>query len=388
MTPASIALVVIVRNEADRIVSFIDNHAALVDEIIILDTGSSDDTISLASATGATVHQYVWDDDFSAARNAALNFAKSNYALCIDADERIADSDFSRLREAASRPGQCYVMPQRNYYNDPRHPEWQPLKGEYPKEETGQSGFFEARNTKFFDLSCGLQFEERVHESVIESANRNYIPIVWLDVPIHHYGYVISEQHNLARHTRYLSLLERKYRENPDDIKTTEEYATQLIQMGNANLAIPLLTRLDAVLGANSHVARGRLLLAQLKKAQGKAAEAEALFLRAVKNAPDYLYAHVQLLRHLADEKKFVLMAPWLDDALARFGEDAQLLQVQSRYLIETRQIHDAARVTRKVAMLYPSLPEYAQLATRCEALSRKIREMESTGQGAGEPPG
>ena len=378
---ASIALVVIVKNEAARISAFLKHHKGLVDEIIVLDTGSSDNTASLAATAGAAVYHFEWCDDFSAARNAAMAYAKSDYALCIDADECIAVSDFSKLKAAAQQRKQCYLMPQRNYYGDPRHPEWQPVKGEYSEEEAEQSGFFEAQNTKFFDLHCGLQFNERVHESVIASAHRHQVPIVSLNVPIHHYGYVISEAHNQQRHARYFELLSKKYAEKPDDAKTLEEYATQLIQMGQGIKAMPLLQKLDTAKETNSHITRARLLLAQLKKAQGNNFEAESIFRRAVKKAPDYLFAHVHLLRHLVEEKKFRVMAPYLNDALARFGEQPPLLQVQSQYLIQTHQIHDAAKVTRKLARLFPQMTEYAQLAEKCEALSQKVGAMEKGAQ-------
>jgi len=373
----SIALVVIVKNEAERIVSLLTHHKGLAQEMIVLDTGSTDETVALARSAGATVHFFEWCDDFSAARNAALAYSKSHYALCIDADERIAASDFGKLQEAAKQHRQCYVMTQRNYYSNPQHPAWKPVSGEFPEEEEKQAGYFEAQNTKFFDLSCGLQFEARVHESVIASAKRNNVAIVPLDVPIHHYGYVISEQHNQDRNVRYLHLLEQKYSETPNDAQTVEEYATALIQVGQIAEAMPLLKRLNASAQTNEAITRARLLLAQLIKAQGRADEAEAIYRRAVQQAPDHFFAHLHLLRHLAGEEKFRDMSEYLKDAQKRFGEHPQLLQVQSRYLILTNQIHEAARVTRKVAELFPALPAYSDLASRLESLSLKLREVD-----------
>ncbi|MBN2530270.1 MAG: glycosyltransferase [Deltaproteobacteria bacterium] len=378
MNSSSISLTVIAKNEATRIAAFIAHHLPLVREIIVVDTGSTDGTASIARTAGAKVFFFEWCDDFSAARNESLRLATSRYALCIDVDERISHSSFKALKKAAQHHRRCYTMPQRNYYSNPQHVQWMPVPGEFPTEERGQIGYFEAQNTKFFDLHCGLKFEQRIHESVLASAKRNHIDISPLNVPIHHYGYVISEKHNRSRNLRYTRLLELKYQEHPDDPQTIEEYATQLIQLGRALDAIPHLEKLDAMNQRASCITRARILLGNLKKGQGNTESADAIFRRAVTEDPGALFAHVQLLKHLAEEMQIDEMGALLDTALERFGEHPLLLKAQSRYLIDTRQIHAAATVTRRVANLFPHQPEYAQLAEKCEALSLKVKRMET----------
>jgi len=72
-TPAPrLALVVIARNEARAIERCLSSARPWVDEMVVLDTGSTDHTVALARACGARVHHFAWVDDFSAARNAAL----------------------------------------------------------------------------------------------------------------------------------------------------------------------------------------------------------------------------------------------------------------------------------------------------------------------------
>ncbi len=65
-----LALVMIVRDEARCIARCLESVAPFVDSMIVLDTGSTDDTVAIAQACGAAVHQFSWCDDFSAARNA------------------------------------------------------------------------------------------------------------------------------------------------------------------------------------------------------------------------------------------------------------------------------------------------------------------------------
>lgn len=80
-------LVVIARDEAPRIRRLLDSVAPWVDRMLVLDTGSTDDTVALARAAGAQVAHFSWCDDFAAARNAALALAAADWHLVLDADE-------------------------------------------------------------------------------------------------------------------------------------------------------------------------------------------------------------------------------------------------------------------------------------------------------------
>lgn len=86
----SIAAVLIARNEARCIVRCLDSVRPFVDRIVVVDTGSSDDTVALARKSGAEVHRLDWPHDFAAARNHALDRADADWNLIIDADEWIA----------------------------------------------------------------------------------------------------------------------------------------------------------------------------------------------------------------------------------------------------------------------------------------------------------
>jgi tetratricopeptide (TPR) repeat protein len=82
-----VTLVLIARNEAPSISRCLDSVRAYVDQMLVLNTGSSDATVQLARDAGARVEHFTWIDDFSAARNHALDLAQSDWNLVLDADE-------------------------------------------------------------------------------------------------------------------------------------------------------------------------------------------------------------------------------------------------------------------------------------------------------------
>jgi glycosyltransferase involved in cell wall biosynthesis len=85
----TLALVMIARNEARCIQRCLDSVRGLVDQMVVLDTGSTDATVSLAQMAGAEVSHFSWVDDFAAARNAALALSRCDWNLVLDADETL-----------------------------------------------------------------------------------------------------------------------------------------------------------------------------------------------------------------------------------------------------------------------------------------------------------
>ncbi len=95
----------IVRNEAANLERSLASLEGAVDEIIVVDTGSSDDTVKTAEAHGARVFHFPWRDDFSAARNVSLEKATGDWILVVDADEYFPESMGEEIRLAVERYG-------------------------------------------------------------------------------------------------------------------------------------------------------------------------------------------------------------------------------------------------------------------------------------------
>jgi tetratricopeptide (TPR) repeat protein len=94
----------IVRDEAAGLAGCLASVRELVDEMVVVDTGSEDDTVAIARAAGAVVHHRPWSGDFAAARNAALDLVTGDWVLVLDADERLRSQVIPSLRQAMAQP--------------------------------------------------------------------------------------------------------------------------------------------------------------------------------------------------------------------------------------------------------------------------------------------
>ena len=92
-----LSLCMIVKNEEERLARCLSGVQGAVDEIIIVDTGSTDGTKRVAGQFTSRVYDYAWDDDFSAARNASLDRATKPFILWLDADDVVERSEKEKL---------------------------------------------------------------------------------------------------------------------------------------------------------------------------------------------------------------------------------------------------------------------------------------------------
>ena len=101
----TISLCAIVKNEEEMLPKCLESVQGFVDEILIIDTGSTDKTVEIAKSYGARVEHFEWINDFSAARNFALKQCKTDYALVLDADEVLYTSHLNNKEEFIS----CWI---------------------------------------------------------------------------------------------------------------------------------------------------------------------------------------------------------------------------------------------------------------------------------------
>ena len=94
----------IVRNEAERLEACLASVRGFVDELVLLDTGSSDATVAIAQRCGAVVHQMDWPGDFEPARNEALKHVSGDWVLVLDADEQLLEEAKQPLHQLMAKP--------------------------------------------------------------------------------------------------------------------------------------------------------------------------------------------------------------------------------------------------------------------------------------------
>jgi len=109
-----VSVAIIVRNAATPLRETLATVSGLADELVVLDTGSTDETLSVVTAARAHVHRHTWDDHFAAARNACLEHCRGDWVLWLDAGERLTSDGAAELRQFVNEqadPGRAYLMP-------------------------------------------------------------------------------------------------------------------------------------------------------------------------------------------------------------------------------------------------------------------------------------
>ncbi len=144
-----LSLCMIVRDEAQNLPRCLQSVQDVADETIVVDTGSTDETIMIAREYGATVHELPWQDDFAAARNYALQFAQGEWVLALDADEVLLSGCVAELKSAIQSPDMIAITL---------------LRQELGAQQTPYSLV-----SRLFRRHPQLRFERSYHESIDDS---------------------------------------------------------------------------------------------------------------------------------------------------------------------------------------------------------------------------
>lgn len=214
----SISLCMITKNEEDWIAQAIRSVASIVSEVIVVDTGSTDQTVIIAQSLGATVLFQPWQDDFATPRNYGIAQARGDWILVLDADEAIAESDLPLLVEHTRDSRYCFEFMQRHYSNDQRLSNFTPVVGQYPGYERHYGGYFESNLIRLFPNGHGIQYIGRVHELVEHSIRQlKRHQVVRSTIPIHHYGHTEEVKKKKNKSLLYTPLGETKLADNPSN---------------------------------------------------------------------------------------------------------------------------------------------------------------------------
>jgi GT2 family glycosyltransferase/tetratricopeptide (TPR) repeat protein len=236
----TLTVCMIVKNEEHNLSKCLLTLKSLADEIILVDTGSTDRTKTLAEIFGAKVYNFKWENDFSAARNYSLSKATGSWILLIDADEIISPADHEVIRQTIKKntgKSKAFSLTSRNYQWRANVIGMNRNNGAY-KEETGY-GWVPSTKVRLFENRPEIRLEYHVHEMVEPSLKHNNIKIKYCPVPVHHYG-KLDYTYDLKKGEEYYKLGIEKLRHAPEDSKAIFELAIQAGGLDKSEEAIRL----------------------------------------------------------------------------------------------------------------------------------------------------
>ena len=303
--PASqrLSVTMIVRNEAAMLPDALDSVRDVADEIVVVDTGSTDDTIAIARAAGARVVEFPWTGSFADARNASLEHATGDWVLCIDADERLEAGHGPTLRRAL---GQTGLAAQRvDVLN---------LTG-----EPGMSAPLTSSSVRLWQHSPQVRWEGAVHEQIVGLPRGDAERFGDAGVRIVHHGYRTDVIESAGKRDRNLQmLLAEAEGAGADDPFVAFNIGSEYLMRGDHAEAAGWLSRAASGVGPEAAFApRVALRLTRSLRLAGDPARGEETAARWLAVLPDHTDLAVERALCAADAGDPARGLELLDAALA-----------------------------------------------------------------------
>jgi glycosyltransferase involved in cell wall biosynthesis len=288
-----VSLTMIVKNEEANLPACLNSARGVFDEIIVLDTGSTDRTAEIARSFGARVFDFVWVNDFAAARNAALARATGDYAFWLDADDVLDPPErhklLALLRSLKENDEAAYVV---RCACDP--------------DNNGGGGATVVDHVRLFPVREDVRWSYAVHEQILPGLRRVGVPVRWSDVTVRHTGYTNSQLRN-RKLERDEAILQAELAERPDDPFVLFNLGSIAIERSDWRQALAHLRRSLALSGPDDSItrklyaliARSHQLLGEPSAALGACAEGLAID----PDDAELLFREAVIRRNLGDNR-------------------------------------------------------------------------------------
>lgn len=256
----TISLCIAARNEAAFIGPCIESALPVVDEVVVVDTGSTDDTAGIAERRGARVFHYPWPEHHARAFNFTLDHAQGEWILSLDADEVLDPGERALIPEII-RDTTCtgYMFTVRNYTHFPTV-RWRRVDPLDPL-AFGARGWTPSCTIRLFRNHPKHRYTGALHQRVLPSLLRRGGEIGHCDVPIHHYGPLRFDR-SVSKSSRYLKLTKKELTAHPKDARARVELGEVLLSTGNWKKAQEMFREAHSLgYGAGAAFLLGRTLL-------------------------------------------------------------------------------------------------------------------------------
>lgn len=336
----------IVKDEERFLPGCLESVKELVDEIVIADTGSTDNTKEIARGFGARIVDFPWRNDFAAARNESLEHTTGEWVLYLDADERIDGRYHDDIRKAiASGKGDAFLLTLRSRMGVKENSQYHLVA--YPR---------------LFRKMKGVRFTGEVHEQITPSLNEAGARIVPSDVIIDHLGYAQEDDVIIEKAKRNKTLLLSQLGKNHERGYTLYQLGQTEIVLGETEAG---LAHLNEALAAgeigDSVVSSIYGIIAENKLKKKDYPAAVAACDRSLQTAPRQAFAHILkgdaltgLERHGEALEEFSAALKQYETGLTKGKVDSAVEPVFDVFLLYVR-LGDAAVRTgdRKTAATY-----------------------------------
>jgi tetratricopeptide (TPR) repeat protein len=275
----TLSLCMIVRDEEEMLARCLAAIAPVVDEIIVVDTGSHDATIEIARSFGARVIEHRWTDSFAEARNVSFDAATGDWLIYLDADQVLVSEDAEPLRALTGHTWrEAFYLVETSYVG-----------------ETGD-GFAATDNVlRVFRNRPQYRFEGRVHEQITHNLPV-YAPgrIVQTTIRIRHYGYLEAVRSSKAKSQRNIDLLRKQADESPPDAFLHFNLGSEYAADGDTATALTEFERAWSMIvaqGSGAEYRYGPPLVARLVEAMrqsGRLDDAAALAADGLQRYPGF----------------------------------------------------------------------------------------------------
>ncbi|NOU82860.1 glycosyltransferase [Paenibacillus sp. LMG 31459] len=237
-----ISLCMIVKNEADTLARCLQSVRGVADEIIIVDTGSTDSTVSIARSFGARIIPFPWTGDFASARNAGLAGARGSWILVLDADEELEPGSKKELLVCAEHTEyEAFFVRIHNH------------KGTDRASQTITVNPI----LRMFKRRPSYRFSGIIHEQIaaVIVQETPAAAMHMSTVVVHHYGYADGVVEKKDKISRNIGLLKEQLRLNPGDAFHHFNMAVEYMRLGDYGHALEhILTSLDHVEPDTSYI--------------------------------------------------------------------------------------------------------------------------------------